>query len=113
MTGEAYISVAVILFMTVVTMIEIAFKLDQQHYPLKLMLIWVSIMFTMPISQIAVRIIAVEVMAADILALMTVIQYSTIIISVVSTAYFMIYVLRNTLALAANAANRNPLRTKV
>jgi hypothetical protein len=113
MTGEAYISIAVILFMTVMTMIEIAFKLDQVHYPLKLLLIWVSILFTIPITQIGVRIMVAESMAADLLSLMTIIQVTTIIVSIVSTAYFMIYVLHNSLTFAANAANRNPLRTKV
>ena len=85
------------MFLLVMAMLEIAFKLAEEHYSLKLFFIWLSIIFIVPIAQIAVKIASVEVMDTSIQNLLSIIQYSTTIISIVSTAYFMLYILKGVL----------------
>jgi hypothetical protein len=110
MTGEPYIAVAAILFLIVIAMLEIAFKLAQEHYPLKLFFIWLSVIFTVPIAQTAVRIGSAEAMDAGIQNLLSTIQYSITIISIVSTAYFMLFILKNMLqAMPVKNKLRNPI----
>jgi hypothetical protein len=97
MSGEPYIAMAGILSIIVIVILEIAFRLVQEDTTLKLFFIWLSIIFTIPIAQIAVQIATVEVMADSILNLLVVMQYSIAIIGILTTAYFMVYSLNMSL----------------
>jgi hypothetical protein len=108
MTGEEYVAVAIVLVIPIFTMIEIAFRLDEEHYPLKLFLLWASTFLIVPVIRVGSQIAIDATMSSNIQSLMTIIEYAVITILVVETLYFAYMVLQ--WSLFSFLKKKNPLR---
>ena len=90
-------------------MLYVGLTLSNEHYPLKLFFIWVAILILVPISQLMV-LVADQQLLSNLSTILQLVNYLTIIISIVATAYFVIYITKTMLMTVSNLTNRNPLK---
>lgn len=107
----AYIPILIGLGVLLFEMFYLGLTLKDDHYPLKLFLLWLGSMLLVPLTQMINTIAQAQFVAVSVITLTQLFNYVSIFISIVVSAYFMIYVLMRVLKTGADVA-KNPLRGK-
>lgn len=104
-----YIGIALVLGILIFAMFTIGLGLKDDHYPLKLFLIWVGIFLFVPLTQIGLNIAQSNYLAPELIILLNLFVYISIFAAIVTTVYFVIYVLSKTLN-SLKEVSKNQLR---
>jgi hypothetical protein len=96
----------------IIAMFYLGLSLDEVHYPMKLLFIWVGIFMFMLLSQLAVQMATSSYLDTNIISILTVWNITTIVMAVLSSLYFMYYVLAKNLGFLTDASKKNNLRSR-
>jgi hypothetical protein len=104
-----YIGIALVLGVFIFALFAIGLGLKDDHYPLKLFLIWIGILLFIPLTQIGTQIAKINALINGVFTLMVLFNYISIFVGIVTTFYFVVYVLTKTL-MALKEVGKNQLR---
>lgn len=108
--STSYLPIIVAIGILICGVFYIGLTLNDEHYPLKLFLLWVGIWLFVPLTRFISLIASVENLDSRIYSMIDLFSYATLIMAMLVTLYFMYLVVKNYLMFLSSKKGKSPLR---
>ena len=96
--ADEYIAVILLGLGFIYLLIKLALEMDEEHFALKMFLLWMSIIALLPVIQLGTEIAESATMSADVQSMLEIMFYMAGFVLIVVSFYFGLYVFRAALA---------------
>ena len=96
--ADEYVAIILLGLGFIYFMIKLALEMDEEHFALKMFLLWMSIIALLPVIQIGIEIAESAAMSADVQSMLEIVFYMAGFVMIISSFYFGLYVFRTVLA---------------